>query len=198
MITPKIDTVVLANPFTSIPVHISATEKCCGFLSSPDPETALTPQPECLFQDPASVSVPVPPVVKGVNKRLTINPIPPAFASAGVFTLLDDVTTKRNPMLLDNSPEQVARLPYKVLATDILLEGIGWVELTAQVRNRRDTEFKPVEVEVFTPEGKGIGQRKTMNAFMTLEEGAWKRGLRKHTSRPMRSMKGQKKLQKRR
>ncbi|KAF8252304.1 hypothetical protein K440DRAFT_658119 [Wilcoxina mikolae CBS 423.85] len=197
MITPKTShTVVLANPFTSIPVHISTTEKCRGFLSSPDPETALAPQPECLFQDPASVGISVTPEGKGVNKRPTTTSLPPAFASAGVFTLRDDVTTKRNPMLQNNSPEQVAKLPYKVLATDILLEGIGWVELTAQVRNRIDTGFKPIEVEVFTPEGKGIGQRKTMSAYMTLEEGAWKRGLRKKTSRPMRSMKGQKKLQK--
>ena len=96
-------------------------------------------------------------------------------------------------MLEERSPENIASLPYKVLATDILLEGLGWVELTAQVRNRRDTGYEAAQVEVFTPEGKGIGQRETMSVYMRRKEGAQLRGLHRRTPRPPHSMKGRKK-----
>ncbi|KAA8909156.1 hypothetical protein FN846DRAFT_889090 [Sphaerosporella brunnea] len=205
MVTPKTpDMVVLANPFTNLPVHIASTQKCIRFLANEDPANALPD--ERLFQDAKSIAA--------YNKANTtaalvtafgedrassqFSELPPAYASAGIFTLSDDVTTYRNPRLPTRSPEAIAELPYKVLATDILLEGIGWVELTAQVRNRRDTGYQTVDVEVFTPEGKGVGQRRTMNAYSILEEGARARGLLKKTAIPRKSMKGQKKLMKQR
>jgi hypothetical protein len=217
MVTPKsLDTVVLANPFTNLPVHVAATGKCIQFLASRNPVTAL---PEKLYQDPESVEAPeidattalvakfgslTPPLfdepVVEDARQTRIPPdfsrLPPIYASAGVFTLSEDVTAKRNPRLISTSKQAIASLPYKVLATDILLEGLGWVELTAQVRNRRDTGYQTVDVEIYTPEGKGVGQRRTMSAYTLLEEGARSRGLLKKTARPRKSMKGQKKLQK--
>lgn len=96
-------------------------------------------------------------------------------------------------MLDERSPKSIASLPYKVLATDILLEGLGWVELTAQVRNRRDTGYEAAQVEVFTPEGKGVGQRETMSVYMRRKKGEQLRGLYRQTPRRPPSMKGRKK-----
>jgi hypothetical protein len=202
MVTPKTPgMIVLANPFTNLPVHIASTEKCIRYLA--DPPAALADK---LYQDAESIKAfnsngsTAALVTEFGEERASseVSGLPSAYGSAGVFTLSEDVTAKRNPMLPSTSPETIANLPYKVLATDILLEGLGWVELTAQVRNRRDTGYQTVDVEVFTPEGRGIGQRKTMNAYSLLMEGARARGLLKKTPRPRRSMKGQKKLEKQR
>ena len=188
MVTPQTDEyITLVNPFTALPIHIANTAKCLRFLSDPDPAAVLR-NPTALYQDPEAIGIhedtgtEIPP------------PLPTAYASAGLFTLADDVTAKRNTMLHSRSPEAIRQLPYKVLATDILLEGLGWIELTVQVRNRRDTGYKTVDVEVFSPEGRGIGQRRTMGAYMLLEQGAREQGLRTKTARPRQSMKGQKKL----
>lgn len=126
-----------------------------------------------------------------------VTPLPTAFKSAGVFTLAEDVTPRRNPMLKSKSPEALKMLPYKVLATDIVMDGIGWVEISCQVRNRRDTGYQTVDVEVFTPEGKGVMQRRCMELYMRLEESARNAGLRsgKHV-RPRGSKKGEKKQMK--
>lgn len=58
------------------------------------------------------------------------------MASAGTFELKWDVTRQRAGPLTSKSaaklkPEQ---LPFKVYSADILIEGVGWVELVAQVR----------------------------------------------------------------
>jgi hypothetical protein len=58
------------------------------------------------------------------------------MASAGTFKLEWDVTRQRAGPLTSKSaarlkPEQ---LPFKVYSADILVEGVGWVELVAQVR----------------------------------------------------------------
>ncbi|KAI5855904.1 hypothetical protein BZA05DRAFT_220478 [Tricharina praecox] len=219
MITPlSPHAVVLVNPFTTLPVHVSATSKCIRFMNNPNPENGIQYR-DNMYQDPATTGIrPIDETLAPrsddeiVSKRedfemaedwasdkVAVEPtegLPTVYKSAGVFTLTDDVTTKRNPMLDDRSPEAVAQLPYKVLATDILLEGLGWVELTAQVRNRQDRGYQTVDVEVFTPEGKGIGQRKTMSAYRILEEGARLQGLQHKTARPRGSMKGKKKMMK--
>jgi hypothetical protein len=204
MVTPKTPgMIVLANPFTNLPVHIASTEKCIRYLAAEDPAPALADK---LYQDAEKIKAfnsndsTAAPVTEFEEERASseISSLPSAYASAGIFTLSDDVTAKRNPMLPSTSLETIAKLPYKVLATDILLEGLGWVELTAQVRNRQDRGYQTVDVEVFTPEGRGVGQRRTMNAYSLLMEGARAKGLLKNTPRPRRSMKGQKKLEKQR
>ncbi|EMR66445.1 putative gtp-binding protein [Eutypa lata UCREL1] len=57
---------------------------------------------------------------------------------AGSFELRWDVTRQRTGPLTrrDAVGLQVDRLPYRVLSTDILIEGVGWVELAAQVRTK--------------------------------------------------------------
>ncbi|KAI5786745.1 hypothetical protein FPQ18DRAFT_263516 [Pyronema domesticum] len=171
MITPKTETLhVQINPFTVLPVHVARTEKCRP-QDTDHKQSWLMPD--------------------------AVTPLPTAFKSAGVFTLAEDVTPRRNPMLKSKSPEALKMLPYKVLATDIVMDGIGWVEISCQVRNRRDTGYQTVDVEVFTPEGKGVMQRRCMELYMRLEESARNAGLRsgKHV-RPRGSKKGEKKQMK--
>ncbi|KAM0553899.1 hypothetical protein ACHAPJ_007245 [Fusarium lateritium] len=57
---------------------------------------------------------------------------------AGTFKLSHDVTKKRaGPLTRKNAIGlDVDRLPFRVLSTDILIEGVGYVELVAQVRTR--------------------------------------------------------------
>ena len=165
--------------------------------------------------------------------------------SAGVFELRWDVTKLRSGPLTRKAAVglKVDRLPFRVFATDILIEGCGWVELAMQVRTRdfeqgrlstrrsaasadSEQETPPkltsssavdapgaeasdekaadagdgiIEshypaVEIFTPEGRFVGQRRPMNAYIlaTEFEGAKKE---KHV-RPRRSMKGAKKQMK--
>jgi hypothetical protein len=104
------------------------------------------------------------------------------MASAGKFILKDDVTRKYSGPLTrkDAVGLKPERLPFIVYATDILIEGCGWVELVAQVRRPKDTkadalsghkEEEPTvpqfpEVEVFSPKGQYIGQRETLSAWL--------------------------------
>ena len=122
------------------------------------------------------------------------------MASAGTFNLKWDVTKKRAGPLTSRAAiglnTQV--LPFVVLSLDLLIEGCGWVELVAQVRKRAlearaasDGEFNLEGlpgVEVFSPEGRHIGAREPMSAWL-LGEKKPKRALR----RPRQSMKGAKK-----
>lgn len=68
----------------------------------------------------------------------------------------------------------------------------------AQIRRRKEKfDGLKVQVEVFTPEGKGIGSRTTMGADMLRKKGARRAGtLKKPAGRPRRSMKGDKKRKK--
>lgn len=90
--------------------------------------------------------------------------------SAGTFTLYTDVTLSHLPTLVKKRWDDhgikpdLATLPYRVYATDILIKGCGWIELTAQVRTKHrdyqnDNEDELPKVEVFTPFGKHVGSR---------------------------------------
>ncbi|KAG9582189.1 hypothetical protein KCU77_g12937, partial [Aureobasidium melanogenum] len=68
------------------------------------------------------------------------------MASAGTFKLEWDVTRQRAGPLTSKSaaklkPEQ---LPFKVYSADILVEGVGWVELVAQVRKSAQNKSTPI------------------------------------------------------
>ncbi|KAH0296381.1 hypothetical protein KCU71_g13979, partial [Aureobasidium melanogenum] len=68
------------------------------------------------------------------------------MASAGTFKLEWDVTRQRAGPLTSKSaaklkPEQ---LPFKVYSADILVEGVGWVELVAQVRKSAQNKSIPI------------------------------------------------------
>ncbi|THC91466.1 hypothetical protein EYZ11_009074 [Aspergillus tanneri] len=87
------------------------------------------------------------------------------IASAGVFDLKWDVTQSHLPVSLAKAVEdrgiKPRPLPYRVMSTDILIEGCGWVELTVQVRaNSPSSEDSTLpQVEVFSPNGQYIGSR---------------------------------------
>ncbi|CAN8103531.1 unnamed protein product [Discula destructiva] len=63
---------------------------------------------------------------------------------AGSFPLRYDVTKRRAGPITrkDAVGMKVENLPYRVLSVDILIEGCGWVEITAQVRVRE--LYKPL------------------------------------------------------
>jgi hypothetical protein len=142
--------------------------------------------------------------------------------SAGAFYLKWDVTRQQTGPVTrpDGVGIKLSQLPYRVLSTDILIEGCGWVELVAQVRKRRSSlseyqeekneadeeawQFEPRDeneeidpnwpaVEVFTPEGKFIASRRPMNAWLNVAE---KPSKGKLMGRPRRAMKGTKKAAK--
>ncbi|KAI9741265.1 MAG: hypothetical protein M1834_002981 [Cirrosporium novae-zelandiae] len=179
-ITPRnaID-IVLAYPFTTLPAHLTSTEKAIA-IQSEQREAGIT-----------SIMRP------GTGEII---------ASAGTYVLRWDVTKARsgpvtNPVAIGIDTD---RLPYQVLATDILIEGCGWVELASQIRKRelekRSMEFDDGDensylpaVEIFTPHGKYVGARRPMNAWLLCNK---KPGVGKMKGRPRRAMKGVKKMQK--
>lgn len=192
-ITPTTpDVIILAYAFTPIHPHLTATEK------------AINTQMH--NGSPNVVNISLPETAEKIK-------------SAGTFDLKWDVTKERSgpltrPEAAGISPE---RLPYKILATDILIEGCGWVELVAQIRkpigemhmseNRANdweaedkTSHQFVDpswpaVEVFTPNGKFVSSRRPMNAWLNF---AQKPGASQMKGRPRRAMKGAKKVEKRR
>ncbi|KAI1825404.1 hypothetical protein F4861DRAFT_501908 [Xylaria intraflava] len=164
---------------------------------------------------------------------------------AGSFELKWDVTKQRTGPLTrkDAIGLDVERLPYRVVSTDILIEGVGWVEIVAQVRTKdlfaqQPSEQEPPQeqhvepsralsgieqldaflddkpkkpqapphperkpgaepkwpiVDVYSPEGKFIAGRMPMNGWMLNKPKVTAASRR---SRPKKSMKGAKKLEK--
>lgn len=225
---PNDDHTFLLYPFTPLPAHVTSTEKAVGTQLQQRVSGIKT----LLLPDPNSASS--------------------SIRSAGTFSLTDDVTKSRGGALL-RAGVPLQKLPFRVLATDILVEGVGWIEVVCQVRRRRRRQHTPPpplqdqdqvqvhreekaegdalsfleekqkqpttaqrqtrdrdadgdaasdwpspEIEIFTPEGRSIGQRRTMGAWMLIH------GPRKpgqvgktqktgRTARPRRSMKGVKK-----
>jgi len=125
--------------------------------------------------------------------------------TAGRFQLLTDVTksyagplTRRDAVGLNPS-----NLPFTIYATDILIAGCGWVEIVAQVRKRKppvdalsviernDLVAEFPEIEVFSPEGKFIGQRQSISAFLT--GGPMRKVTVARRRRSMKSVKSQRK-----
>jgi genetic interactor of prohibitins 3, mitochondrial len=203
-ITPILDesdasTVMLAYAFMPIEAHVTATTK------------AIATQLQERESGIKSI------LAKGVGGKM---------ASAGILTLSDDVTKARAAPLLASGVD-INKLPFRVFATDILVEGVGWVELACQVRRRRQASqsvfpagpdgdalshldkpsrieandptmaFDLPQVEVFTPEGKHVGQRKTMQAWKIWLD-AQRSGQSKKSviARPRKPMKGAKKREK--
>ncbi|KKZ67134.1 hypothetical protein EMCG_07193 [[Emmonsia] crescens] len=159
------DFVVLAAPFVPIQPHITSTEK------------AILMQAE-------QREVPnVPSIAK--------EGIAESIKSAGVFEINGDVTKtygKPTSLPLDRKQKKMlSTLPYRVLSTDILIEGCGWVELAVQVRTKDlETGFVP-KVEVFSPTGKFVASRMPMCAYSFLLE-KQQNAARQRVKRPMRSV----------
>jgi hypothetical protein len=110
-ITPRNPNLVfLAYNFTPLDEHLTQTEKAVA------------------FQEQTRESIGVPSImVPGIGDKMK---------HAGTFKLSYDVTRKRaGPLTRKNAVGlNVDRLPFRVLSTDILIEGVGYVELVAQVR----------------------------------------------------------------
>jgi genetic interactor of prohibitins 3, mitochondrial len=115
-VTP--DVIVMAYAFTPILSHLTATEKAIGT------------QMHTRASNVVNISLP-----ETTEK----------IASAGTFHLKWDVTRERTGPITAREAVNIKpeRLPYRVLATDILIEGCGWVELVAQVR-KKPGEMGPV------------------------------------------------------
>ena len=118
-ITPKTpNTVFLMYNFTPLEEHLTQNEKAIG------------------FQDQTRQSVGL--------ENITLEGAGAKMKHAGTFKLRDDVTkTRAGPLTRKNAVGlDVDRLPFRVLSTDILIEGVGYVEIVAQVRAR---DFRMVQ-----------------------------------------------------
>ncbi|KAG9850253.1 hypothetical protein KCU98_g9524, partial [Aureobasidium melanogenum] len=119
-ITPKTpDLVFLSYTFLPLHPHITSTEKAVA-IASGERATGLHTI-----------------MTKEAREETT---------SAGTFKLEWDVTRQRAGPLTSKSaaklkPEQ---LPFKVYSADILVEGVGWVELVAQVRKSAQNKSTPI------------------------------------------------------
>lgn len=227
-ITPRTpDMIFLMYNFTPLHEHLTSTEKAIAFQSQSHQSIGL--------------------------ENITLPEAGDKMKHAGTFKLDHDVTKKRAGPLTRKSAIglNVEQLPFRVLSVDILIEGVGYVEIVAQVRRRalerilasqnapreieqetrpretscntsdpfsdmysmrRDTagydkvtepkvQLEPQEssdwpaVDIYSPEGKFIGSRKPINGWLNNKP----RELAEHKkSRPRRSMKGAKKLEKQR
>ncbi|KAI9372067.1 telomere stability and silencing-domain-containing protein [Aspergillus egyptiacus] len=95
------------------------------------------------------------------------------ISSAGVFDLKWDVTKSHLPTSIAKAVEDKGIKPpplaYKVMSADVLIEGCGWVEVTAQIRAKPGEEDEPAiafpQVEVFTPKGKHIASRRPIECW---------------------------------
>jgi genetic interactor of prohibitins 3, mitochondrial len=168
-ITPKTPDIFIAHPFLTLKPHLTSTIKAVEIhngIISKNISSVVTPE--------ASESM----------------------RSAGTFKLKWDVTKSFTGPLTrrDAGKVRTSQLPFVVLSTDILIEGLGWVELTAQVRKKRledpfETNVPEAypEVEVFSPEGRFIAQRRPMGASVL----GGKKVIPKHKrrARPRMSMK---------
>ncbi|EXJ69467.1 uncharacterized protein A1O5_07503 [Cladophialophora psammophila CBS 110553] len=216
-ITPLLDEndrsiTMLAYPFVPLKSHVTSTEKASG-TQIQERESGV----ESILADGAGTHM----------------------SSAGRFKLRTDVTKSRAGSMI-RAGVSAEKLPFHVYATDILIEGIGWVELVCQVRKSKrvhqseppaedftassgtesgvptaqglsigTTTFAPFgtiqtkddstqsssfpEVEIFTPDGKYIGQRTCLDVWQTWNTG---KPRTKRAARPRKPMSGAKKREK--
>ena len=179
-ITPTTpDLIFMAHPFVPLASHLTSTEKAIR-IQNGDSHLQVS--------------------------NITESSAKSKMASAGRFKLQSDVTKKYAGPLTrrDAAGLKTSVLPFIVYATDILIEGCGWVEVVAQVRKPKHvadalSETAPIEtaapefpeVEVFSPEGKSISQRQSLSAWLTGGPKKTPRGARPRRS--MRSVKRQRK-----
>lgn len=96
--------------------------------------------------------------------------------SAGKLDLKWDTTRSNLPTSVAKAVKDrkmpIPQLPYQVMSADILVEGCGWIEVSVQVRSKRNAEEPPIypQVEVFTPNGKHIGSREPMECWNFIAE----------------------------
>ena len=141
-LTPRTpDLTFLAYNFTPLKEHRTRTEKAVG----------IQEQTSDLTVD--NIAVPG----SGRTTRL-----------AGSFELKYDVTKQRTGPITrrDGANIKIERLPYRVVAVDILVEGCGWVEVVAQVRTKdlfRPTRDDAQQRRETTELDQGVGLRQTLD-----------------------------------
>ncbi|KAK1245278.1 hypothetical protein MKX08_004907 [Trichoderma sp. CBMAI-0020] len=227
-ITPRTpDMIFLMYNFTPLHEHLTSTDKAIEFQNQTRQSVGL--------------------------ENITLPDIGDKMKHAGTFKLEHDVTKKRaGPLTRKNAIGlSVDTLPFRVLSVDILIEGVGYVEIVAQVRKRhlerilasqnapaeakretkpkaapQDTtdpfaemynmrrdmsvddkaagpkvQLQPEEspewpaVDVYSPLGQFVGSRKPINGWLNNKP---RETADQKKSRPRRSMKGAKKLEKKR
>lgn len=166
-ITPKTeDLTFLVYPFTPLTPHAARNDKAIAIQTGYNEDG--TPY-------------------EGTVENIGTESAKKRIKSAGTFKIQWDATSKRTGSLTDRTAgkRKVDDLPFIVYSADILIEGVGWVEIACQVRSRKksllsdafsqemgvDVESKKhdelPEVEVFSPKGKFVGVRRPMNAYIT-------------------------------
>jgi hypothetical protein len=117
-ITPTTENLIfIIHPFVPIAPHVTRTEKAVDYQAQTSDRTL----PSILAE--------------GVGDKMR---------SAGTFKLKWDVTKKLAGALTSNIAGKMRpdNLPFRIFGTDILIEGVGWLEITAQIR--RPQGWKPV------------------------------------------------------
>jgi hypothetical protein len=119
-ITPATeDLVFLVHPFVPIHAHVTRTEKARDYQ-----------------HQVSDRQLQVPPILApGVGDKMN---------SAGTFQLKWDVTKQlAGPVTSSMAGKmKVENLPFRIWSTDVLVEGVGWVEVSCQTR--RPQGWKPV------------------------------------------------------
>ncbi|KAI1101903.1 hypothetical protein F4804DRAFT_314597 [Jackrogersella minutella] len=115
--------VMLTYAFTPLHPHVTRTSKA-ELIQNQDDEVDMTKF------DFENIAVP------GTGEKTKL---------AGSFQLKWDVTRQRTGPLMrkDVVGLKIDLLPYRVLSTDLLIEGVGWVEITTQVRTKDLFERRP-------------------------------------------------------
>ncbi|KAL9123400.1 MAG: hypothetical protein Q9187_000039 [Circinaria calcarea] len=178
-ITPLFaDMVLLVCPFVPLPCHVTSTEKAAA-----------------IHTQRISSGIPT----------ITLSGAGDKMLSAGTFSLAWDVTKYRAGPLTASAGVGLKPqiLPFVIYSIDILIEGCGWIELAVQVRKRAlesasgsvagegDGKTRLPAVEVFSPNGRHVGSRRPMNAWIM--GGSRPLPASRRKARPRRSMKGVKK-----
>lgn len=155
-ITPQTPNVqILAANFTPLEAHAAQTAKCIAVQEQKDDA----------------------PHIENISQLGTGTKI----KSAGVFPLKYDVTTQRAGSVVramkqkkdihGNQRAVLDKLPFRVLGVDILIEGVGWVEIVAQVRKRDFPDAVDASLVV-------AGQRTTQKKAVEKDKTTWgKNGL---------------------
>ncbi|OAP55287.1 hypothetical protein AYL99_10260 [Fonsecaea erecta] len=119
-------TTMLAYPFVPLKSHVTSTEK------------ALSTQQQERESGVESI------LAEGAGT---------CMSSAGRFKLQTDVTKSRAGSMI-RAGVDIDKLPFRVYAADILIEGIGWVELVCQVRKSKRVH-QPESSPEHSPESDG-------------------------------------------
>ncbi|KAL9115215.1 MAG: hypothetical protein Q9227_001009 [Pyrenula ochraceoflavens] len=148
IIRPKPQVDIIAHPFlpAALGAHITNNEKA---IAAQLQESSI-PRVENVLTPDASGSV----------------------RSAGVFKLNTDITKQSTGSML-RAGVKLQDLFFKVYSTDILIEGVGWVELSASVRRNShhgyEVDSHLPQVEIFSPEGRCVAQRPSLGLWARLE-----------------------------